>query len=148
MMGAPIWPAGAVGSISHTDDIAVAVVARSEEVQAIGLDIERVGAVEPGLWPMLFSETERLRLEGVAPHARDTLATALFAAKEAFYKAQWPITGEWLDFLDIEVELNGHTFVVLPRSQKAWTRRLAMRLGGSLAIPGDIVAAAILISAS
>jgi 4'-phosphopantetheinyl transferase EntD len=145
--GAPIWPPGSLGSISHTDDIAAAVAARCDQYHAAGLDIERVGAVEPPLWPMVFCEAETVQLQAVDPDARKTLATALFAAKEAFYKAQWPITREWLDFLDVEIVLNGQAFVVLPRSRRAWIRVLGVQPGGLFEVQDDIVVASVLISA-
>jgi len=31
-------------------------------------------------------------------------ASLIFSAKEAFYKCQYPITTEWLEFADIEIE--------------------------------------------
>ncbi|MGB5546088.1 MAG: hypothetical protein WBM74_05910, partial [Polyangiales bacterium] len=37
---APIWPAGFIGSISHTDSWCAAAVARSESVRSIGIDLE------------------------------------------------------------------------------------------------------------
>ena len=32
-------------------------------------------------------------------------ATLIFAAKEAFYKCQYPLTAEWLNFNDVTVEV-------------------------------------------
>lgn len=143
--GAPIWPAGVIGSISHIDNVAAAVVTRSAEVKTIGLDVERIGRVQPALWPLLFSQKEHRRLTAADPHARDTLATALFASKEAFYKAQWQITREWLDFVDVEIELKGRSFWVFPQTRKAWTRSLGEPLIGLFSVFGDTVAAAIFV---
>ena len=43
---APNWPTGIIGSISHCQDICVAVVARrAASVRAIGVDIERIAAI-------------------------------------------------------------------------------------------------------
>src|SRR5258707_14555226 len=39
--GAPRWPEGVVGSISHTDGLAISVAARATERTAIGIDVER-----------------------------------------------------------------------------------------------------------
>src|SRR5437868_11413851 len=38
--GAPAWPAGIVGSLSHDDEVAVAAVAPSRGIAALGIDIE------------------------------------------------------------------------------------------------------------
>ena len=38
----PVWPTGIVGSISHTDDVAWAAVARADGMLGIGVDVERM----------------------------------------------------------------------------------------------------------
>jgi 4'-phosphopantetheinyl transferase EntD len=141
--GAPIWPRGAVGSISHADDVAVAVAARSEHFLAIGVDVEQLGAVDAALWPMLFCEAERRRLDQNGPEAASAIATAMFVAKEAFYKAQWPLTQEWLDFLDVEIELSDGMFAVRPCTRKAWIRRVGEQVNGVLRIHDALVSAAV-----
>jgi enterobactin synthetase component D len=40
--GAPTWPQGFVGSISHTDGVAAAVALRSHGVRGVGIDIEHI----------------------------------------------------------------------------------------------------------
>lgn len=141
--GAPIWPTGVVGSISHTDDLAVAVAAPSEIVKAIGVDIELVGGLETALWAICFSETEQSQLHRANVGLRSSLATALFAAKEAFYKAQWPVTREWVDFLDVEVELGENRFSIVPRRRRDWYLCLGSPLHGRFGRVADVVVATI-----
>ncbi len=93
--GRPRWPSGVVGSITHTGALCAAVVARSADARAIGLDAEPDEALEPSLGETLLTERERRAMH--AP-LRWT-----FCAKEAFYKAQSPLTGVFLDFLDVEI---------------------------------------------
>src|SRR5216683_1888991 len=38
--GAPVWPAGVIGSLAHDPGVAVAAVGRSHDVGAIGIDVE------------------------------------------------------------------------------------------------------------
>jgi hypothetical protein len=38
--GAPIWPQGFAGSISHTNDLAATIMAQSPPIRGLGLDIE------------------------------------------------------------------------------------------------------------
>ncbi|MFJ1637811.1 MULTISPECIES: 4'-phosphopantetheinyl transferase [unclassified Streptomyces] len=38
--GAPVWPAGITGSITHTEDYRAAAVARTADIRAIGIDAE------------------------------------------------------------------------------------------------------------
>jgi phosphopantetheinyl transferase (holo-ACP synthase) len=119
----------------------VAVVIASDEAIAIGLDIEKVGAVEAALWPDLFSPAEREFLRRGNSREQAANATALFAAKEAFYKAQWPLTREWVDFLDIEIELKEARFLVVPRAPKGWSDRFEAPVRGSIVMAEGYAAA-------
>jgi 4'-phosphopantetheinyl transferase EntD len=103
---APIWPGGIIGSIAHTRNIAVAVVARVEQVLALGVDIEQSSAVTEDLWPKLFLSEERAFLQSINEASRACFATAIFSVKEAFYKFQFPHTNEWLDFQDVKLSMN------------------------------------------
>jgi 4'-phosphopantetheinyl transferase EntD len=93
----PCWPAGVTGSISHASGLAGAMVALRSDYRSVGLDIERCGAVGQELLHLVLTARER-EWVGV-----DTdLATRVFSLKEAFYKMQFPLTGRFLDFTDVE----------------------------------------------
>ena len=96
----PIWPKGVVGSITHTADYALAVLA-GEDTVGLGVDAEWVGRVNADLYGRLFTASERDLLDALTPGSRDELATAIFGAKEAFYKAQHPTTRSWVGFQDV-----------------------------------------------
>jgi 4'-phosphopantetheinyl transferase EntD len=100
----PLWPELLIGSITHTDGYCAAVVAERRRFSAIGIDCEIVGHVTPELWPQICVSAELLWLDSLAPPERDAAVTLLFAAKEAFYKCQYPLVAEWLDFHDVVVE--------------------------------------------
>jgi 4'-phosphopantetheinyl transferase EntD len=101
----PSWPAGVVGSISHTDGLCAVAVARQEAVWALGLDVEGDEPLDEGLEPRICTPAERRWLAArPGPEAR-RLAKAIFSVKEAAYKACFPPTRERWDFLDLEVEL-------------------------------------------
>ncbi|MGL5009561.1 MAG: 4'-phosphopantetheinyl transferase family protein [Paracoccaceae bacterium] len=87
---APIWPTGLSGSITHTRTIALAAVARSGR---LGIDIEPENAVTPDLWNEVLLPDERLALS-----TDPGLATLIFCAKEATYKAQYPLTRQLFGF--------------------------------------------------
>src|SRR5882672_7671521 len=38
--GAPVWPAGIIGSLAHDPRVAIAAVGRSRDVGAMGIDVE------------------------------------------------------------------------------------------------------------
>jgi 4'-phosphopantetheinyl transferase EntD len=93
----PVWPAGVVGSLTHTDGYGAAAVGRAAEFASIGIDAEPHLPVPPGVVRRIALEEERAWLrsregDGVC---WDRL---LFSAKESVYKAWFPLTGEWLGF--------------------------------------------------
>jgi 4'-phosphopantetheinyl transferase EntD len=83
--GAPVWPAGIVGSITHTEGYAAAIVATAADFAGLGVDAELVGGVTRELWPRLFDIGEQDFLMRHPDPAR--AATLLFSAKEACHKA-------------------------------------------------------------
>jgi len=85
--GAPLWPDGVVGSISHTEGYACAVVGPSSRFTAMGVDVEPIGGVGDELLPRLFDDTERARLMAMSAQKRRIAATLGFSAKEACFKA-------------------------------------------------------------
>jgi 4'-phosphopantetheinyl transferase EntD len=107
--GEPIWPEGIVGSISHSEKLAGAVVASKNEITAIGIDIETIGGVKQAMYPLILLDTE---IEMINGKHNDTAlwTTLLFSLKESFYKLQYPLTGLWLDFKDISISENNGKF--------------------------------------
>jgi 4'-phosphopantetheinyl transferase EntD len=102
--GAPIWPAGVVGSMTHDDRIAVAAVGlRRRDLDAVGIDIEPATPLPPDMLELIATPRERRR--AIADNALG--AKLLFVIKEAVYKAAYPLDHEFLDFHDIEVDLAG-----------------------------------------
>lgn len=97
----PCWPAGLVGSISHTNALAVAAVAPKSVAQSIGIDIERVRRLKPALHPKVLTESERRR-----PWPDPRQGVLAFSAKEAGYKAVNPLTGAFIAFQEAEAVLD------------------------------------------
>jgi 4'-phosphopantetheinyl transferase EntD len=103
----PLWPAAAVGSISHTDGFCAAVAGPRALFAGLGLDTESSSAVAPELWPQSCTAREMARLQALPTQWQLRAASLIFSAKEAFYKCQYPITAEWLEFTDVEIEADG-----------------------------------------
>lgn len=101
--GAPVWPRGVVGSLTHCDGYRGAVLAYAMQVRSLGIDAEPDAPLPDGVLPAVSLESERAWLaradsgDGVN---RDRL---LFCAKEATYKAWFPLTGRWLGFEDAHI---------------------------------------------
>jgi len=105
--GAPHWPAGFVGSISHSGNMCVAVAAPSQLALAIGIDVEQASPLRRELNQLIFNNEELAHLENLSATAPAPLLTKIgFTAKEAFYKAYNTIVDGYIDFLDIEVSIN------------------------------------------
>lgn len=100
---APVWPPHLVGSISHTDDACVAVVGFAEKLVSVGIDLEVDRAMDPDLWDTVCTRHELDRLQTLPPCQRGHMVTKIFSAKEAVFKWQYPLTGRWLDFQQVEV---------------------------------------------
>ena len=100
----PIWPEAVTGSITHTTGFAAAVVAHRAEIASIGVDCEIIESVDEELWARICTPTEQARLERLAVAERGRQAALIFAAKEAFYKCQFPLSREWVGFEDVDIE--------------------------------------------
>ena len=100
----PVWPNDIVGSITHTAGFCAAVVADKKSFCGLGLDSEVVGDVGPDLWATICVPREVTWIDSLPAADRPAAVTLLFSAKEAFYKCQYPLVGEWLDFHDLWIE--------------------------------------------
>jgi enterobactin synthetase component D / holo-[acyl-carrier protein] synthase len=109
---APQWPAGATGSITHTEGFCAAVVATSTHIRALGLDAERADCVKPHLWRRICTPEELATLLASDAQAALAAATLIFSAKEAFYKCQYTLTRQWLGFADLSLDVRAGEFTV------------------------------------
>jgi len=131
--GAPLWPPGFMGSITHTKGYAAAIVARHGRFAGLGVDAEQVGRVGEDLFPRLFDTRERAWLDGCGP-GRPAMATLLFAAKEAAFKASNPQAGRALVFADFPVTVTGPDSFTVPGGQGGY--RIAQGLAIALVLAG------------
>ncbi|MGW9494244.1 4'-phosphopantetheinyl transferase family protein [Streptomyces prasinus] len=104
--GAPGWPDGLTGSMTHCAGYCAAALVRTGDLASLGIDAEVRGPLPEGVMSSvaLPEEAERIgRLAVERPGVPwDRL---LFSAKEAVYKAWFPLTGKWLDFMEADIEL-------------------------------------------
>jgi 4'-phosphopantetheinyl transferase EntD len=104
--GAPRWPAGVVGSLTHCTGYRAAVVARSQVFRGIGIDAEPHAALPSGTLDYVLRLDERARLRDLADGRPDLhWDRIVFCAKEAVFKAWYPLTRHWLDFSDMSIAL-------------------------------------------
>lgn len=112
---APIWPGAIVGSITHTlaagEGYCAVAVAHRRLVASVGLDAEPRAGLPAELWSrVLDPEEERMTRATDEPAV---WARLIFSAKEAVYKAVYPLCGRFLDFFDVHVEVTKQAGLLL-----------------------------------
>jgi len=105
--GEPGWPAGVVGSITHCAGYRGAVVAPATRAASVGIDAEPDAPLPAGVLDLVSLPAERAALASLSGVAWDRL---LFCAKEAVYKAWYPLAARWLGFEEAEVTVAAGTF--------------------------------------
>jgi 4'-phosphopantetheinyl transferase EntD len=105
--GEPQWPAGVVGSITHCAGYRAAAVAHASQVAALGIDAEPNRALPDEVLRAISTAEERARLRELASaDSKVCWDRLLFSAKEAAYKAWFPLAGRLLGFEDANVVIN------------------------------------------
>ncbi|OBQ66798.1 4'-phosphopantetheinyl transferase family protein [Mesorhizobium loti] len=99
--GAPVWPHGTIGSLAHDDDMAVAAVARIADMSSLGIDVEPALPLPDDVFALVATGADRM--DTADQHLAGRI---LFAAKEAVYKAVYPLDHQVLGYEDITVDLN------------------------------------------
>lgn len=109
-LGAPVWPAGVTGSITHESGICAAAVVRSSFARGIGIDLfdrRHEADIEQIAYLVLGQEEKSLL---------DTCEDAtgfiqlVFSIKEAVVKAVSPTVRRYLDMHDISVSVGADSF--------------------------------------
>ncbi|MEU8259099.1 4'-phosphopantetheinyl transferase superfamily protein [Micromonospora sp. NPDC048999] len=100
----PVWPAGVVGTITHTRDYCAAAAAHAAEFRSVGMDAEQHRDLTPRVRRAICLPEEEAEL-GRLP-AGVSWPTVVFSIKETVYKVWHPLVGTWLDFHDARVTLD------------------------------------------
>jgi 4'-phosphopantetheinyl transferase EntD len=130
--GAPQWPVGVVGSLSHHDGVCAVALARRAQIAALGIDVEPSWPLDPELFATICVQRELQWLNSRPPSARGLLARLIFSAKESAYKCQYPLSGVPLEFTDLEIELDLEGMRFIARFQ----RRVGIRFARDQEIHG------------
>ncbi|WP_203990774.1 4'-phosphopantetheinyl transferase family protein [Micromonospora lutea] len=103
----PVWPAGTVGTITHTHGYCAAAVARSDEIRAVGMDAEQHRELSAGVRRLICLPDEHEQIARLPTGV--SWPAVIFSAKETVYKVWHPVVGSWLDFHDALVRLDPDT---------------------------------------
>jgi 4'-phosphopantetheinyl transferase EntD len=106
----PLWPSGVVGSITHDRELSVAVVATALRYAGLGVDVEPDEPLEPAVAERIWSDAEAASAARAAVVPPESAAKLVFSIKEAVYKCQFPLTGSYVGFGGVSVELSDGTF--------------------------------------
>lgn len=121
---APQWPTGTVGSLTHCHGYRAAAVASTQDIVALGIDVESHAPLPDGVASLVTVAMEPLMLETLQQNfpalCWDKL---LFSAKESIFKAWFPMMQGWLDFTECQVTIEPETG----------------RFSGQLLVPGPVV---------
>ncbi|CAM5701645.1 4'-phosphopantetheinyl transferase superfamily protein OS=Streptomyces tendae OX=1932 GN=GUR47_02200 PE=4 SV=1 [Streptomyces tendae] len=91
--GAPRWPDGVAGSMTHCDGYCAAALVRLTDLASLGIDAEPDGPLPNGVLKSIALPAEAARLRRL-DEARPGIHwdRLLFSAKESVYKAWFPLT--------------------------------------------------------
>ena len=99
----PLWPQGVIGSITHCQGFRAAAVARARDLRALGIDAELDEPLPRDILEHIAGAQERTALQGL-PRSLNA-DRLLFSAKEAIYKAWYPLTHQPLGFEEVRLRL-------------------------------------------
>ncbi len=110
--GVPVWPAHLVGSITHSQGLAAAIVAANSEFAGIGLDLE-CQAELPSVLRLAVGRPEELAAARnfLGLSSDNQAGVAVMVAKEAVFKAHFPRHRRWFEFDDITLAPTDSGFV-------------------------------------
>jgi 4'-phosphopantetheinyl transferase EntD len=108
--GAPRWPEGIAGSITHCEGYRAAAVAFTKDVVSLGVDAEPDEPLpDSGMLELITLREERVRLRELAAGTPGTCwDRLLFTAKESVYKTWFPLAHRWLGFESADVVIDAH----------------------------------------
>jgi enterobactin synthetase component D len=103
--GAPDWPTGIVGAITHSAGVASAAVASTVDAHAIGLDVERLlkRDVARETLAHIATRDEVSTCGDAAGWSEAEALTLVFSAKETIFKCLYAAVGRYFDFHDAEI---------------------------------------------
>jgi enterobactin synthetase component D len=128
----PVWPQDIVGSISHSKLLALSCISLAVNYDSLGIDAEEILS------------------ESVAESVQETIATSdeaallnkKFSAKEAFYKALFPLTREFIDFKEVKLlalDTEKRTFELVLDSSNLKLSKFLGNYSGSYQQVGDTI---------
>ena len=137
---APQWPPGWTGSLSHTDQWAIAVISRASAQWRPGVDIENLRSDALYETADLFVTPKERTLLANSGMEREIVLLLAFSMKESLYKSLYPQVQRFLGFDAAEIyQVDPHRQRVTLRLTQTLTPQLhsGLRLFGYYQIKGN-----------
>ena len=99
--GVPVWPSDVLGSISHSRGLCCAVAANAAVLAGLGLDLEKTNRLSSRAMERVVHAAEAAFVG-----ESQRFGSLLFSAKEAFFKAQYPVWGAQPNFKDLAFQID------------------------------------------
>jgi 4'-phosphopantetheinyl transferase EntD len=108
--GEPIFPQGVVGSLSHTSRHAAALIARADRHASVGVDVDDARTLGKAAARLMTTMEIALVTSKGWASTEAQAQNAVFGAKEALFKCQYPFTQKRdLDFDEVTLIAGGHS---------------------------------------
>lgn len=142
--GAPVWPAGIVGTITHSAGLRACAVGRCDEHAGIGIDVTPARPLPQGVLAHvadLGRAPVAAGLEALGRCGVESPDSVLFAAAEAVAKARTSAHSGWygVDGADVALHPDG-TFVASARRGPTFAGTGRWAVGGGMALAGITLA--------
>ncbi len=112
----PVWPAGLIGSITHTATQAICAIVQNTDYQSIGIDLaEQISITTANNIKDQIIQTHEINAFSHCPLSFEQLLTLTFSAKESLFKALYPQVKAYFEFHAAEivnVEMKSRTFFI------------------------------------
>ncbi|MEM7363336.1 MAG: 4'-phosphopantetheinyl transferase superfamily protein [Pseudomonadota bacterium] len=114
----PLWPSSCAGSISHSSALCAVAITGTNRMSSLGIDLEPVESLETDVRSIIATDDEQRQIDTIAAGSSQTPDPGVwlklfFSIKESVYKSQYPLNGQMLNFLDVELQLSGHEFTAI-----------------------------------
>ena len=145
----PCWPDGYIGSITHSNGLALAAVGKSQQFRAIGVDAEEIVPKERAdRLSKAVLLPDDLKLQGSMGLPLDWFFTLVFSAKESLFKLLYPEVGHFFGFDSAvmkELDTANQTFTVMLTEDLAAGLSVGSQYFGQYMVVGEYLITLMLI---
>lgn len=141
--GEPVWPADLVGSITHGAGICAAAVARrGGTLVGLGIDAAPHRPLSGRVARRVLPGSRWPEPVGSAPVHWESI---VFSAKEAVFKAWYPLTGTFLRFSDARLDVAPNGTIQVDLDDAVTAGQVRRRLRGRYRVDREVIRTAVVV---